>query len=513
MAAIPTAEERYVLSGEARRAIEEPACFVDGRRVEGQGETWRKLNPTTGGLLAEFAAATPSQVDTAILAARRAHDAGVWRDASPAARSQKLFELLELMENNADVLREVVVADVGSPVSLATSMQIEGALANLAWFAEAARRGPDGWYEQGMTVDDPVDRSLPGVASHGVLVREPIGVVAAITAYNFPYNLLLWKVAGALAAGCTVVLLPSPRGTLSTVALWRLLEQLELPPGVVNLVLGDAPVGHRLSTHPAVDMVSFTGSVAVGRQIMAQAASTIAKVVLELGGKSPNILLPGTDVQTAVAPSVLRLITNAGQRCGATSRILVHEDQLDELSAALRRYVEESVVVGDPREPATVVGPLIDERHLAFVRGHIERALASGATIVAGGGEPPVELAGGFFLNPVFLSGIGNDSELCREEQFGPVGAVLPYRDVDEAIAIANDSDHGLNANVFGPTAAAIRVARRLRAGSVTINGGGRIRPDAPWGGYGTSGVGRESGNEGFREFFESKHIQWPLEG
>jgi aldehyde dehydrogenase (NAD+) len=504
------ADRTYTLSAEAQRLIEQPGCFIDGRWETGEGPETTKLNPTTGQPLGRFAAASSAQLERAAEAARRAHEQGVWSRVDPAQRSAALFRLAELMEDNAEQLKEVVVADVGSPVSLAGSLQLEGALFNVRWFAGAAARGPDGWYEQGMTVDEPVGGTHPGLASTGMLVREPIGVVAAITAYNFPFTLAIWKMGGALAAGCTVVLQPSPRAALSTIALWRLVHQLELPPGVVNLVLGDADLGRQLTTHPLVDMVTFTGSDQVGREVMAQAGGSIKKVVLELGGKSANILLPGTDVDAAIGPSLLRLVTNAGQRCGATSRIFVHDDDYDAFVEAARGYWDQ-LVTGDPRDPATVVGPLIDEHHRTFVRGHIERALATGATVVAGGGAPASVLDGGFFINPVLLGGLANDSEFCQNEQFGPVGAVLRYRDVDEAISLANASRYGLNANVFGPTAEAIRVARRIRAGNVTINGGGRIRPDAPWGGYGHSGVGREAGNEGFREFFEIKHIQWPI--
>ncbi len=504
------ADQTYVLSPGAQRLIDDPGCFIDGHWERGAGAESTKLNPTTGQTLGSFSSAGEEQVGRAVAAARRAHEEGSWSGVDPATRSAKLFTLAKLIEDNSELLKEVVVADVGSPVSLAQSLQLEGALFNINWFAGAAARGPDGWYERGMTVDEPTGGTHPGLASTGMLVREPIGVVAAITAYNFPFTLAIWKLGGALAAGCTVVLQPSPRATLSTIALWRLIEQLELPPGVVNLVLGDAAVGRQLTCNPLVDMVSFTGSEEVGSQVMAQAAATIKKVVLELGGKSANILLPGTDVKAAIGPSMMRLVTNAGQRCGATSRIFVHQDDYDAFTDAARNYMPE-VVVGDPRDPATHVGPLIDERHRQFVEGHIARAIDAGATVVAGGGDPPSELSGGFFVAPVLLGGLDNSSEFCQEEQFGPVGAVLPYADVDQAVALANQSRYGLNANVFGPTPDAIRVARRIRAGNVTVNGGGRIRPDAPWGGYGHSGIGREAGDEGFREFFEIKHVQWPI--
>jgi aldehyde dehydrogenase (NAD+) len=503
-------ETNYVLGEDARALIAERRCFIDGAREEGTGETLVKVNPTSGTELGSFAAADAAQVDRAIGAARRAFDSGPWRDYDGERRGQVLHRLVDLMEANLDALVEIVGAEVGSPVSLAVPLQLEGALFNLRWFANAAPLGPDGWYERGTTVDAPSGGTHPGLTSHGVIVREPAGVVAAVTAYNFPYNLLGWKLGAALAAGCTVVLQPSARATLSTLALWSLIERLELPPGVVNLVLGEAEVGQALTGDPRVDLVSFTGSEAVGSRIMVQAAPTIKKVILELGGKSPNILLPGTDVEAAIAPSMLRLITNAGQRCGATSRMLVPRADYERFCAAAAKFLD-GVKVGDPRDPATVVGPLVDRAHLEFVEGHVERALANGAEIVAGGGPPPAEFPEGAFMRPALLGSLTNSDAFAQEEQFGPVGSVLPYDNVEEAIAIANDSLYGLNANVFGPIPEALAVARRIRSGNVTINGGGRIRPEAPWGGYGRSGIGRESGDEGFREYFEVKHIQWPL--
>jgi aldehyde dehydrogenase (NAD+)/betaine-aldehyde dehydrogenase len=496
----------FTLSAGARALVADPSCYIDGQWTQGTGHRIDKLNPTTGAPLGEFTVAEVGQVDEAVSAARRAFDGGPWSSTSPEQRSHVLFQLVDLIEANRDLLCEIVVADVGTPVSLAEALQIDGALANFRWFADAALRGPDGWYERAMTPD--VSEGWP--ASSGVIVRDPVGVVGAITAYNFPFTLVAWKLGAALAAGCTVVLQPSPRATLSTVALWKLIEQLDLPRGVVNLVLGEEEVGRRLSSSPDVDLVTFTGSVPVGGKVMAQAAPSIKKVILELGGKSANILLPGTDVEAAMGPSITRLVSNAGQRCGATSRILVHEDQFEDFRAAARAYFD-SIVVGDPRDSATLVGPLVDAAHREFVRGHVDRAVAAGAEVLAGGGPVAPELEDGFFLSPVLLAGLSNDSDFCQQEQFGPVGAVLPYADVDEAVAIANASDFGLNANVFGPTVEAVGVARRLRSGTVTVNGGGRIRADAPWGGFGHSGVGREAGDEGFREFFEAKHIQWAI--
>jgi aldehyde dehydrogenase (NAD+)/betaine-aldehyde dehydrogenase len=343
--------------------------------------------------------------------------------------------------------------------------------------------------------------------SMSTLFREPIGVVAAITAYNFPLLITSFKVGGALAAGCTAVLMPSPRTPLSAIAFLACVRDAGLPPGAVSLVLGEADVGQALTTAPGVDMVSFTGSVAVGRRVMEQAARGLKKVVLELGGKSPNVLLPSADVATAVGPSVLRYTRNSGQGCGATTRTLVPRAWYEEYAAAARDVIA-GLQVGDPWDEATDLGPLIRADHRDRVQGYVDRAVAASAVVEAGGGRPDGD---GFFLNPALVGGVTNDAEICQEELFGPVGVLLPYDTVDEALAIANGTRYGLNANVWGATDEAMRFARRLKAGTVTVNGGGADRPDAPWPGAGDSGVGIDRGMEGYREFFHVRHVQFPL--
>jgi aldehyde dehydrogenase (NAD+) len=340
-------------------------------------------------------------------------------------------------------------------------------------------------------------------------VREPAGVVAAVTAYNVPIYLGAMKLGPAFASGCSAVVVPSPKALLCTVALVKLIEEAGFPPGAVNLVFGPPAVTEQVVTAPEVDMVSFTGSAAIGSKLMALAAPSLKKVVLELGGKSPNILLPGADIRTAVGPSAMRFCINAGQRCGATTRSLVPEASFDE-------FVEESVnvmraiSVGDPHDENTVVGPLITDEHRRNVEGYLARAVAAGASVATGGGRPAGRERG-FYLEPTLLTGISNEAEINQEELFAPVASVIPYRDLDEAVRIANQTKYGLNANVWGATADAIALGRRLRSGTITINGGGGKRDDAPWGGFGASGIGRECGEDGYREFFEVKHLQWPV--
>jgi aldehyde dehydrogenase (NAD+) len=484
----------------------QPQCFIAGRWITGAGAQGVSTNPTTGEPIGVFTFATIDQVDNATQAARQAFDRGPWQQVSHKARAALLRDLSARMANARDQLVAITIKEVGTPLAMTRAGQIQGAIDAIDWFADAAERGPDGWYERSLLPH--YGGNVP--PSSSVLIREPVGVVAAMPTWNFPHTNIVWKVCAALAAGCTVVMQPSPKATFSSVAFWRLLTELDLPPGVINMVLGDVDVGQRLSSSPDVDLVSFTGSVGVGAHIMAQAAPTLKKVVLELGGKSANIILPEADLGEVVKPSIDRWIGNAGQRCGATTRILVHSSQAEEFARRADAYIK-GLTIGDPADPATDLGPLIDHGHRASVQSHIDRAIAEGGRIVAGGGDAlPAGLSGAFMV-PCLIGGLTNNSALCQQEQFGPVAALLTYDSVEEAVAIANETRFGLNAMVFGPTAPALAVARQLRCGTVTVNGRAASRREAPWGGYGQSGVGREGGDEGFREFFEIKHVQWAM--
>jgi aldehyde dehydrogenase (NAD+)/betaine-aldehyde dehydrogenase len=454
--------------------------------------------------MAQTPSASPGQVDEALTSAREAFDGGEWSRLSAQDRSTLLFTLADLIERDKDDLVELIVSEVGSPITLARQLQVGAPIMYFRWHAEAALRGPrDGWEQQMPLHHDPVTTS-------SMLLREPVGVVAAITAYNYPINLTAWKLGPAFASGCPAVLIPSPRGVLCTVALVRLMEEAGFPAGAVNLVFGPPDVTQQVVASDLVDMVSFTGSVPVGAKVMALAAQGIKKVVLELGGKSPNIVLPGADISSIVGPSVLRFVRNAGQGCGATTRTLVPRGDYDQYVAETASFMSE-LVVDDPHRDDTVIGPLITAEHRERVEGFVSRAAGDGGEVVQGGGRP-VHLPDGFFFEPTLIASVGNEAEVSREELFAPVGVVLPYDDPADAVALANQSRFGLNANVWGPTSVALDFARKIRSGTVTINGGGGMRPDAPWGGYGQSGVGRECGEEGFREYFEVKHVQWPVD-
>lgn len=477
-------------------------CFIDNVWHVGEDAAIQSVDPTTEQLIGETRGASSAQVAAALRAARSAFDRGQWPELSAADRSLLLHRLADLMERDRDRLVEILVAEAGTPIELTRSAHVDIPIRFLRWFADAALRGPRDGYEEALPLHED-----PGASS--LLIREPAGVVAAITAYNYPIHLAIWKLGPALAAGCTAVLIPSPKGVLSTTAFVRLIEEAEFPAGVVNLVFGTPDVTRHVVGSDAVDLVSFTGSSKVGVEIMALAARTLKRVVLELGGKSPNILLPGIAPEPVIAPSVLRFCRNAGQGCGATTRIFVSRPDLDRFLALASEFADH-LTVGDPRHEATDVGPVISAQHRANIEGFLTRALEHGAEVVCGGGRPE-HLDRGYFLQPTLIRHVDNDAEVAQEELFAPVGVVIPYDDVLEAVELANATRYGLNASVWGPTPEAIRVARRLRSGSVSINGGGAMRLDAPWGGYRQSGIGREGGEEGFREFFEVKHLQWPL--
>lgn len=472
--------------------------LVGDREVEPAGETWDVYNPATEQVIATVGGASLDQVDEAVAAAREAFPA--WSALSGEERSRYIHRFADVLEKAADRLLPSIVNEVGTPVSLAEYLQVKMAVdEHLRWAAEAAKT------DRTIHLGE-YDKPVPTMSD---VVYEPVGVVAAITGYNYPLNLAIFKFGAALAAGCTVVLLPSPRTPLTTLFLGDLIREAGLPPGVMNVVIGGADVGKRLSSHPGVDRVSFTGSDGVGAKIMEQAAANLAGVTLELGGKSPNIVLPGVDVQKIAVEMHLRWSRNGGQGCAALARLLVHEAVYDEfLEAGASAF--DQMVVGDPWDRATNIGPMIRPDHQARVQGYIDGSIAEGGKKLLEVAKPLPER--GWFVNPVLLGNLPHDARAVQEEIFGPVAVILPFKDTEEAIRLANDTAYGLAANVWcDDPVEARRVAERIRAGTVWINGGGAMRPDAPFGGYGKSGVGRELGEWGMREYLEVKHIQWRL--
>lgn len=481
---------------EARMRLDwETRLSIGGAPVEGQGPELAVDNPATEEQLVTIREASVGQVDEAVAAARRAFDSGVWAD--PMLRQKVMRNIADLLEEEKELLGAALIEEVGTPISLVGPMQMGVPIGVFRYYAEKA----------------PIDRTLSlGPDSMGTsesIVRyAPVGVVAAIAAYNYPMLLLALKVAPALAAGCTVVIMPSQQTPLTTLLFARLLERAGVPAGVINIVVGGIDVGQRLTRHPGVDKVTFTGSVAVGRAVMEQAASTLKGVTLELGGKSAAIILPDADIDKTLQVH-MRYIRNAGQGCMSATRLLVQQDRIQAFIDASKPFIE-AAKTGDPWDPAVVAGPAISKAHRARVEGYIDRALSAGARIAAGGGRPDMDR--GWYMNPVLLTDLDNSFEIARDELFGPVGVVIPYRDVDHAVEIANDSTMGLAGYVFGPLDQAKPIAARMRAGTIYVNGGGAIRMDAPMGGFKQSGIGREYGDEGLRSFLEPQHVQWALD-
>ena len=471
---------------------------IDGKPVDGAAATIPAFDPATEKEVAAVAGADLAQADAALSAARRAFDDGPWGRSTGEERSLALHRLADVFETHAERLIASIVVECGTPISLADGLQVRTPIKHLRFYAEAASRIPS----------SVLGAHFDPVPSASVVARRPVGVVSAITAYNYPFLLAISKLGASLAAGCTAVLMPSPRTPLTTLLMGALVREADLPPGVVNVVVGGNDVAKLLTESRLVDKISFTGSTAVGEQVMRQAATGVKGVMLELGGKSPLVCLPGTELAPIILPIHQRYTRNAGQGCMSPTRLLVHRSQFDEF-LELSKAAYDQITVGDPWDARTDVGPLIRPDHRARVERYVEEACALGATVAAGGGRPPLEK--GWYTNPALVVGAENSWRIAREEIFGPVAVALPYDDVDQAVAIANDSEYGLAAYVYGQHDQAMAVAARLRAGTVNVNGGGGLRPDATIGGFKASGVGREQGPWGIEEFLEPQHIQWSL--
>jgi len=476
--------------------------FIDGAWVDGSGdEESSVISPSTEEVIGSVPQASISDVDDAVGAARRAFDDGPWPRMAPAERSRILVAFAEAIASRRAELIELIIDEAGSARPIAESLQFDAPLSHAFWFAERAATFP---YMEPLP---PIVAA--GGIGQGMIVKEPAGVVAAITAFNFPVYLNLWKLFPALAMGNTVVLKPSPYTPLEAFALAEIAEQVGLPPGTVNVVTGDIKAAETLTTHPAVDMVSFTGSEQVGQAIQAQAAQGLKKVLLELGGKSPSIVFAGADIAKAARSAAGSFIRHAGQGCGLTTRVLAERAVHDELVDAMKAILDR-VTVGDPHDPAIVMGPLIRDAQRARVERYVKSGLAQGAQLVFGGSRP-AGLDRGFYFEPTLFIGVDNAMSVAQDEIFGPVSVVIPFEGEDEAIAIANDTRFGLAASVWHPDSVrALELARRIHAGRVAINGGGpTMNPHGAWGGFKHSGLGRELGDYGLHEYVELKTIEW----
>ncbi len=466
--------------------------LIDGeRQSSASGETFETPNPSTGQRLATVALGGEADVERAVRAARRAL-AGRWGTMTPAERERVLNHFADLIEENADDLAQLESLDNGKPVVFARNVDLELSIGHIRYYA--------GWPRKiaGQTV--PV--SVPGMFCY--TLKEPVGVCAQVIPWNFPLLMAAWKLAPALAAGCTVVLKPAEQTPLTALRLGELALEAGIPGGVLNVLTGDGSTGAALVRHPDIDKIAFTGSTEVGREIGAVAGRNLKKVTLELGGKSPNIIMPDADLSAATAGAFDAIYFNSGQSCTAGSRLYVQQDHFDEVVGKLAEAARETVP-GPGLAIDTVVGPVVSETQQTRVLDYIERGVAEGAELIAGGHAPDRD---GYFIEPTVFSATSDDYVITREEIFGPVVVALPYQTLDEVIERANDTQYGLAAGIWTrDLRTAHTFAAKVRAGSVYINTWQPNDAAAPFGGFKDSGIGREHGYEGLSEYLENKTV------
>jgi aldehyde dehydrogenase (NAD+) len=460
--------------------------YIDGAWVDSEGGTPHQvINPATEAPVTEIILGSTADVEKAVAAATRAFDS--FSQTSVEDRIALIERVLAAYKQRVGDMAEAISQEMGAPIALARTAQVGSGIGHLKAAAQALRDFP-----------------LTETVGNSLVVHEPIGVVAMITPWNWPLNQIVSKVAPALAAGCTMVLKPSEEAPSCAMIFAEVMDAAGVPAGVFNLVNGDGPgVGTALSRHRLVDMVSFTGSTRAGVLVAKNAAETVKRVHQELGGKSPAVVLEGADPALAVQRTLGSVLTNSGQSCIAPTRLLVPEAMVDQVTA-LARDMMRATQVGDPAEDGKHIGPLVNKAQFDKVQGLIAKGLEEGARLETGGPGRPDGMETGYFVRPTLFSGVRNDMTIAREEIFGPVVTIIPYKDEAEAIRVANDTDYGLSAVVFGDAAAIRRVAPRLRAGMVYVNGG-QPDPSLPFGGYKQSGNGREHGKYGLAEFLEVK--------
>jgi len=484
-------------------AFGERRMLIDGKLVDSSsGATFDNVNPATEEVIGVTADATVDDARAAVEAARRAFDETDWA-TDHAFRARCLRQLQAAMVEARQDLSDTLVAEAGSPVSLGPIIQLDLPVQWLEHWATTAETYP---YETQLA-----PTQLFGQSHRGVQRREPIGVVTAITPFNYPVFVNIAKIGPALAAGDTVVLKPSPDTPWSATVMGRLAaEKTDIPPGVLNVVTASAiDASEALTTDPRVDMITFTGSTATGRRIMHSCADTVKKCFLELGGKSANIVLEDSDFGVALALAAGWVCTHSGQGCAAYTRLLLPRSRYDEGVEIVKGHFERARV-GDPTDPTILHGPQINKRQQEKVLGLIETGKNEGARLLVGGGVPP-DLPRGFYVQPSLFTDVKPDMTIAQEEFFGPVLVVIPYDDEDDAVEIANNSIYGLSGSVWSADEErALRIARRIRTGTVSINGSQWLDKTRAFGGYKQSGVGRENGIEGFEEYMETKVVSLP---
>jgi phenylacetaldehyde dehydrogenase len=481
----------------------EHGLFIDGSwRAGTSGERIVSRDPATGRALTTIAAGNRDDVDAAVSAARRALSNPAWRDLTPLARGELLHRLAELVDEHADELAFIESLDNGKPVSVARAVDAGTTAKLFRYFA--------GWPSKFEGATIPLS-PRNGMRILNYTVHEPIGVVGAIVPWNFPMSMASWKLAPALATGNTVVLKPAEETSLSTLRLAELITEAGFPPGVVNVVTGlGTVVGAAIAEHRDVDKVAFTGSTEVGRRITSAATGNMKKVSLELGGKSPHIVLADAYPAAVAAAAADGIFFNQGQTCTAGSRLYVHAAIYDDVMSALVDRANE-IVVGPGHDPATQMGPLVSARQLETVSGYVQSGIDQGATVVTGGGTPTglsEQYRDGYFLAPTVLSETTHAMRVVQEEIFGPVLVAMPWRDVDDLIEKANDSPYGLAAGIWtNDITAAHRIAAAVKAGTVWINCYNLTDPASPFGGYKQSGWGREMGRGVLEQYTETKSV------
>lgn len=481
------------------RPAESSLLLIDGKQIPGSGGVFATLNPATEEVLGYAANATAADMDAAIAAARSAFDTTDW-SRNHAFRARCIRQLRDALQAHIGELREITIEEVGAPAFLVGGPQLEGPVADLGFAADLAETYS---WETDLGTAAPM-----GIKTHRRVRREPIGVVGAITPWNFPHQINFAKLGPALAAGNTVVLKPAPDTPWCAALVGKLIaEETDIPAGVVNIVTSDDHrLGAQLAQDPRVDLISFTGSTTTGKAVMAAAATTLKKVFLELGGKSAFIVLDDADVATACSIAAFSVCVHAGQGCALSTRLLVPRAAYEDAVAATARTLA-GITPGDPAKSGTVCGPLISARQRDRVEHYIALAETEGGTIVTGG-KRPADRERGYFIEPTLIAGVSNDAIVAREEIFGPVLVIIPHDGDDDAIRIANDSPYGLSGSVWGTDPERVRhVVEGVRTGTLSVNGGVWYSADAPFGGYKQSGIGREMGVAGFEEYLETKLI------
>lgn len=473
--------------------MEKYLLYINGEfREASDNGTFKSYDPANGNEIAEISKATIKDTRDAINAAREAFDSGVWSGKSREERSAVIKQIVDKINENKERLTELEVKDSGSTIKKAME-DIYLSARNLNSFAKFALTD----------LDEISEISKEGV-SKNLVKREPVGVCAQIIPWNFPLKMVIWKIGPALAAGCTIVLKPAPETSVTALELARLIDQTDLPKGVINIITGDAEVGEEMVSNPMVDKVSFTGSTEVGKLVMQNAASGLKKITLECGGKSANIILDDADIDMAVDGAIYAGFYHQGQCCEGGTRLLVHEKIYDDFIGKLKSKIEK-MKIGDPMEKSTDVGPVVSQKQFDTVMNYINIAKDEGAEVLTGG-----ERYGdtGFFIKPTVFINAENKMKHVQEEIFGPVISVIKFKDDEEAVSIANDSIYGLAGGVWSnDDERAIKIANRLRAGTVWINEYHLMNERVPFGGYKQSGIGREFGLDGIKEYTETKHI------